>query len=447
MGFLSLTIENVTFANKTIPEKWFGGQYTIYSLTFRHCEFTSIARNAFKETAFLNLKLLKFENVSHFSLESGQFTGIDELSELSFRNTSLSSIDERFMPTIANCLYKFEMISLPRSVVKVNDLLERTKLPLLWSFHLEYALIEDGVLSETNLAALTVVHTLKLIDCEIAAIMVTTFDRLSPLLKILHLHRNRLKSLDERIFDKLILNGITVINLASNPWVCDANVTALAEKLRKKNLPFDISDCKPTEYDENTTTVPPSIVRCANLIQKRKEFSIKYDPGIQNVVIKVFPRASMDLIRLNVLFFSHAIYTKEFEMCNSSSTDKCFGFLTGPDTVIKLPMSTNQMNRMHMVCLLEELNQSTHPLHCISLALIRKPDQNMWIPMSAQVWLLPTLVVIYTLAFAGGLSIAYGAFKMRPRLLRGGPRVVVVRDKKCRDSTVVIMPKEWNNNR
>lgn len=446
----------MTFANGRIPDKWFGGRYAIYSLTFRHCEFTAIEKSAFVENAFNVLKLLTFDNVTSFSLESRRFTGIDELSELSFRNTSLVHIDDRFMPHIAKYLYKFEMISAPRATVTVGDLLERTSLPVLWSFHLECAEMENGLLSERILAGLVIVHTLKLIDCEIVAITATAFDRISGSLKILQLQRNRLKTLSEQIFDKLILNRVTEIGLAGNPWVCDANVIALAEKLQKNNLFFDISQCTPEllphtttppPYNGNTTTVSPSIVRCAISIQKLKEFSINFDPRTQNIVIRVLPRHSMDSFRLYVMFFSHAVDVKKFKTCARSKTQNCLGILTSPGAVIKLPMRMNQTNSVHTICLLEELKQSTHPRHCISFARNTKEiDESTWIPISAQVWLLPTIVVFYLLSFAVGLSIAFGTFKMRPKLLRGCRRVVVMKDK-CQHSTVVVMPKEWNSNR
>lgn len=454
--FLFLTIENVTFANGRIPEKWFGGRYAIFSLTFRHCEFTEIEKKAFAESAFNVLKLLTFDNVTSFSLESGRFTGIDELSELTFRNTSLVHIDDRFMSQIAKYLYKFEMISASRSTVTVDDLLERTSLPLLWSFHFECARIKNALLSEQTLAALAIVHTLKLIDCEIVAITATAFDRISKSLKILQLQRNHLKTLNEQIFDKLILNRVSEIGLAGNPWICDANVIALAAKLNKNDLPFDISQCMPEllppesspPYNSSTTTVSPSIVHCAKSIRKLKEFSIKFDPRTHNIVIKVLPRHSSGSFRLFVMFFSHAIGVKEFKTCTKSKTQKCLGILTRPEAVIKLPLSMNQTNSLHTICLLEELKQSTHPLHCISLARITKKfDQSTWIPTSAQIWLLPTIVVFYLLSFAFGISITFGTFRMRPRLLRGCRRVVIMHDEKSGHSTVVVMPKEWNSNR
>lgn len=465
--FLYLTIENVTFANGRIPQKWYDGRFAIYSLTFHRCDFSVIDKNAFAVTAFKLLKLLNFETVTVFSLESGRLTGIDELSELSFRNASLARIDDGFMHQIARYLYKFEMVSQePRSSIRINDLIERTTLPLLWSFHLECAGINEPLLAEKHLAALTVVHTLKLIDCEIEAIAVTAFDRISGSLKILHLQRNRMKTLGENVFDKLLLHRITDIGLAGNPWMCDANVIALAEKLRKQNLQFDISQCNisisslrppsPTSsqqpVDGSTTTVlpPAPIVKCLNWIQKSKEFSIKLDRRTQHVIIKVFLRHQMNTFRLYVMFFARAIDIVEMQTCTKIKTQKCLSILTGSYAVIKLPVNMKELNVVHTICLLVESEQQTHPLHCISFAQTTASadlDQNTWIPMSAQIWLLPTLGVSYLFAIGFGASIAFGVFKMRPRLLRGNRRIVVLKDDKCRRSTVVVMPKEWNCNR
>lgn len=415
-----------------------------------------IERNAFTENAFQLLKLLTFENVPHFSLENGQFSGINEMCELTFRNTTLDRIDERFLPQIAKYLYKFEMISLPRSTITIDDLLEHTKLPVLWTFHLECAHITNELLTERNLAALTIVHTLKLIDCKIGAITVTAFNRISKTLKILNLQRNRLMTLDENIFDKLILHRVAEIVLTDNPWLCDANVIALAEKLHNHNLPFDITQCASapsslptsTSSSENgsTSTLLPPIVNCINLIQKMKEFSIKYDSQIKHIVIKVFPRHQSHSFRLYVISFSHAIGIEEVKTCRKSKTQKCLEILTAPNTVIKLPWKPMNVNSVYTICLLEKLKQRTHPLHCISLAQT-KNQKETWIPMSAKSWLLPTVIVFYSLTFVLGLSIAFALFKMRPTLLRGCRRVVVVHDKKCRRSTVVVMPKEWNSNR
>lgn len=423
-------------------------------MAFRGCVFTSIEADAFDATPFKSLKTLTFENVTNFSLESGRFVGIDELSELTFINAPLASVDERFMSRTATHLLTFEMISTARGNVRVNDLLGGTQLPLLRIFHLECAVFQGVALSETNLAALVVVHTLKLIDCEIAAIVAAAFDRISKTLKILNLQRNRLRTLDKNIFDALLLHGVAEINLANNPWDCDANVAGLAEKLCEHQLPFDSNQCTarsqaptPLPVTEKKSMVSPAVVSCANSIQKNQRFSVKYNPRVQTVVVKVLPRSENGTSHVYIVFLEHPVHTvKEVEMCTKSAPKKCVSVNVASGSKVELPLDAGYLNSVYTICALENLRFNTHPLHCISLPRTFECHSNTWIPMSAKIWVVPSLVASYSISVLLGLAIAFGMFKLKPQLLRGSRRVVVL-GRKCRGSVVVVMPKEWSSER
>lgn len=443
--FLHLIITNVRTSSFKLYKNWYCGYHALYSLKFQNCIIDDIEVNAFVEPAFRALKILSFVNNSEIVYKTGIFNGLVELSHVLFHDSPLSNTDHTFFRPFSRYLYEFDMISSFMSF-EPNSFLGNTILFSLRSFNLEKTIVPLLALTRRNLNGLPIIIRLRLIECGIETIESNCFDHNNNL-KEINLERNNLKTLDPNIFDNLFLRKNAVIGLAGNQWICDSNLTKLSQKFQHYQIPFEVDNCM-AKTDS-----------CLSNLKNPKQFLLKYNPNNHSIILKALKRTPIETFRLYLMYFyNHFDEQRERQMtifCNENRIQQCLAFQFGTGRTIELRLPSDKTNIINTVCVMEEIganiNAEIDPLRCISIR--NEPSklieyEKAWIFKESQAWIIATLASLYLFSIIIGAFLSCILFRMCPKLLRGSKRVVIVEDcnnVNAKQSTVMIMPKEWTN--
>lgn len=443
-------MENTHFPKRTISANWYSGtnESQIWRINFLRNDFDTIKRAAF--SAFKLLLELSFEDQQTIRCLSGWNVGL-KLNGLTIWNSLLIDINYEFFAT--GYVTGVKLYNSLGDTTNIVDIFGVGYHREIITIHIEKTMAIKRI-NAYDFSSALLMQYLYLPSCGIETITVNAFVYMINL-KEIDLSGNRLKTLPANLFNVLLENRYFVaVQFSNNNWECQCDLIYVRNALQEyginfRDFPVNCSLPQDAGDDESvckTNTVKMYENNCRShygfnfIFVRYPKFKLHVDENMQLLTIR--PTIFMQGQKFYSLHFDQN--EMKFSDCGLEKPPHCHIFHKE-----NITMTINHLNDRigDLFCIIDSMNRTNiWPLNCITLC--KNCDIKIWLRIpSLMIFIVYTIGIgIFTILL--GMSLGYLLVRLKPQLLHGAVRVVVLRTKERRDSfTIFVMPSNWTQNR
>lgn len=446
----TLILEKAHFPKRTISANWYsGGHETWISIVnFIQNDFDTIESSAFLSNAFKTLIEIKFENHESIRCLGGWTIGL-KLQRLTFSNSLLTDINYEFFGAgFSSHIKLYNSISDTTNIVDIFGVGHHREIVTI---HIEKTLAIKRI-NAYDFSSVFLLQQLYLPACGIEAITENAFVYMINL-KEIDLSGNHLKTLPSGLFNVLLENRYFVaVQFNNNMWECQCDLIYVRDALQEYGINFrDFPVNCSLPGDANTGK---SV--CKINTDKLHESNCRSQYGFNSIFVR-FPKfklyvdehmhfltiSPVSLVQHTTFYSLHIDQGQPKFDCRLEKPPDCHIF---SNRNITLPINNLNDQFGDLFCVVDSRNRTNiWPLNCITLC--KNCDIKIWLRIPSLIVFIVCVITVGILAIVLGMSLGYLLVRLKPQILNGALRVVVLRTKERRDSfTIFIMPSNWIEN-
>lgn len=213
----------VVYPENVIPANMLATPIKLIALHVVCTDIGTIQRFAFLSATMAGLESLTLEDATFRQLTKTMLEGLQSLTTLTFLTSSIGNFDSGAFDVLAKTL---SILTLSQADPQTDILQAKLLTGGVQMTALHYAKFKynmKNTITNETFVGVPMLTTLDLSNCKIESIGVSSFDRLVSLLMV-RLNDNKLKSLPDGLFDRLLPNQVLLIDMTANDWTCDCNI-------------------------------------------------------------------------------------------------------------------------------------------------------------------------------------------------------------------------------
>lgn len=472
----------ITFADWTLPSKWFSANVKINELIMQCRNFDVIQANAFDCEAFHSIEKLTLSFPSTIILNSNTFNGLNSLKSLIVEGSSLRGFESDTLNSVSQTLNELTLIENNKfsSPLLIDGLTGGTS-EMIALKNVKFNHNLGITITARTFSALAHVVTLDLSSCQIVSVGRGAFDAISSTIQSLNLSKNKLITIPVGLFDRMLPAAVVQINIDDNQWQCDcdlcylqwslstnlnfgSNIVACRNpiELRGQNIKttqfcFDV-DCNeynvlPPTKTLPTTTLPPTTVEIAtpppstttnidlNTIEKKC-----YADGTSHSYEAVHIQSPDQILKItNISASEVAVHFDSFDnnialiwfenseplLDYNAETVHCrINEINGGAISQTVFVGNLSPNNAYIFCVMDKKTGKVSPLSCISYIAYKRenpPVAGTWITSGNEVLIISLMVLGSFISVIFGMLFGYLILRQYPTLLKGAKNVVIVK--------------------
>lgn len=245
---ISLSLKSINYPNYNVKANWFTAAVKVKELNFGLTSAKTVEVNAFNSTALKSVVKLVFPFMDLDPINKGIFNGLESLKVLVMDDAYIKAIQKGVLDVLSETLTTFTVTQSSKywSEILIDGFTGSEPLKALEYVKYNYNL--KTTITHKSFVGLQNVKTLDLSDCQIVTIGAGAFDPISNSIVDLNLKNNAIKTLPEGLFNSMLPNAFTTINLDGNKWDCQSDLCPLKMDLMENSNFVGTVKCSTPSY-------------------------------------------------------------------------------------------------------------------------------------------------------------------------------------------------------